>query len=204
MGGWECTFNLATVLKSRKRGFLCFPTNLPALDFPLLPSQQSISSHTCKVKPLSHSQMCKTHTAHQIDSCECRSIWHMQSRICCRCLLFFIPLSLALRLSSLLNTAVRLTGPLRTLVVGWIKWWHKKRLKGHRKQWLLKEGESSNSQSRGDERVPEPHSVRREWVNPLVTLGSGSGHYRIKEDMIHAYKDHRFIPQHQQLELTSN
>ncbi len=60
------------------------------------------------------------------------------------------------------------------------------------------------------ERVPEPHDGRREWVNPPVTLRSGSGHCRIKEDMIHTHthtgthKDHRLIPQHQQLTLTSN
>lgn len=50
------------------------------------------------------------------------------------------PFSLLLPPSSPLNSAGWLTGLLRALVAGRIKRWYKKRLKGHRKQWLLKGG----------------------------------------------------------------
>lgn len=36
------------------------------------------------------------------------------------------------------------------------------------------------------ERAPEPGVVRREEVNPPVTLGSGSGHNQIKADILNA------------------
>ena len=55
------------------------------------------------------------------------------------------------------------------------------------------------------EQAPEPVNVWREWVNPLVTPGSGSEQHRIKEDMrcTHsgANKSHRLIPQHLEIML---
>lgn len=83
----------------------------------------------------------------------------MQSCLFCYCsLLFFIPpsLSLFLRLSSPLNTAGWLTCPLRALVARWIKRWYKKRLKGRRKQWLLKEGGGGGRRGRNNWLAHEP------------------------------------------------
>lgn len=127
--------------------------------------------------------MRETHNAHQVDSCEFKSTWHMQSCMCCyRSLLFFIPpsLSLFLRLSSPLNTAGWLTGPLRALVAGWIKRWYKKRLKGRRKQWLLKEGEGGKGQEQEQSTGPRAASnsqsgdAARWHLSLMMRGGSGS------------------------------
>ncbi len=141
--------------------------------------------------------------------------------MCCyRPLLFFIPLSLSLlqRLSSPLNTAGWLTGPLRALVAGWIKRWYKKRLKGRRKQWLLKEGEGGrgrNNRLAHERPASANQEVLREgtWASwCVVGVGQSPGDTGVRvgaplDQRVHdtrAHKDHRLIPQHQQLELTSN
>lgn len=130
------------------------------------------------------------------------STWHMQQCTLCAFLLFHpsLPACLYLRLSSPVNTAGWLTGPLRALVAGWIKRWYKKRLKGRRKQWLLKGGEEGWGRGgtidwttrreqhpirRRHKGAPGMSGARWEWVNPLVTRGSGSGHCRIKGNIIH-------------------
>lgn len=127
------------------------------------------------------------------------------------------PFSLLLPPSSPLNSAGWLTGLLRALVAGRIKRWYKKRLKSHRKQWLLKGGVGGGGGGGGrNNRLPhEPAATANQevlqagtWASALSAGGGQSSDdpgVRVgalldqRGDDTRPNKDWRIIPQLQQL-----